>query len=247
MLTTDELQTYGWQMWVPDLGREGQEKLKQGSVLVSRVGGIGGLVAYQLAAAGIGKLILAHAGVVQPSDLNRQLLVTHDWIGKRRIESIERRLKELNPRLEIRAVDQNVDDSNADALVSQADVVVDCAPLFPERFAMNRAAVNQRKPIIECAMYEMEAQITTIIPGKTPCLRCIYPEDPTTWKREFPVIGAVSGSVGCLGAVEAIKLIGGFGESLLGRMLRYDLRDMTFQTFSIERRPNCRVCGSIAV
>ena len=180
---------------------------------------------------------------MQPSDLNRQLLQTHDHLGKPRIESIRARLLELNPRLEIVAVDSNINDTNASELVSQADLIVDCAPMFDERFAMNRQAIAQQKPLVECAMYELEAQLTTIIPGKTPCLRCIFPETPSTWKRQFPVFGAVSGSVGCLGAMEVIKVISGLGEPLTGRLLRYDLRDMSFQTFAIERRLNCTECG----
>jgi molybdopterin-synthase adenylyltransferase len=242
-LSEDERRIYQWQMWVSDFGEAGQVKLKNASVMVSRVGGIGGLVAYQLAAAGIGKLVLAHAGNVQPSDLNRQLLMTHDWIGKPRIESIERRLLELNPRLKIVAVNANVNEQNAAELVSQGDVVVDCAPLFVERFAMNRQAVLQRKPIVECAMYELEAQLTTVVPGQTACLSCLFPTEPPTWRREFPVFGAVSGSVACMAAMEAIKLISGIGTPLLNRWLRYDLRDMQFRTLKIQRRPGCEVCG----
>jgi molybdopterin/thiamine biosynthesis adenylyltransferase len=242
-LTDEERSIYEWQMWVPDFGEEGQRKLKNASVMVSRLGGVGGSVAYQLAAAGIGRLILAHGGLVKPSDLNRQLLVTHDWIGKKRIESVRRRLLDLNPRLEIVAVDENVNEGNAAELVAQADLVVACAPLFPERFAMNRQAVLQSKPLVECAMYDLEAHLTTIVPGKGPCLQCIFPEAPPTWTREFPVFGAIAGTVGCMGAMEAIKTIAGFGETLIGRLLRFDLRDMSFRTFNIERQSNCRVCG----
>ena len=148
-LTDEERGVYEWQIWLPDLGESGQQKLKDASVLVSRVGGVGSVVAYELAAAGVGKLILAHAGNVKPSDLNRQLLMTHDWIGKPRIESIERRLRELNPRLEIVPVAENISEENAQRLVQQCDLIVDCAPLFNERFAMNRQAVLQNKPIIE--------------------------------------------------------------------------------------------------
>lgn len=244
-LTDEERATYQWQMWVRDFGEAGQEKLKNASVLVSRVGGIGGLVAYQLAAAGVGKLVLAHAGNVLASDLNRQLLMTHDWIGKPRIESIQRRLLELNPRLQIEAVNANITTDNVVDLVSQSDVIVDCAPLFAERFLMNRQAVLQRKPIIECAMYELEAQLTTIIPGQTACLSCLFPTEPLTWKREFPVFGAVSGSVACIAAMEAIKLISGIGQPLFNRWLRYDLRDMQFRTLKIARRADCEVCSPL--
>jgi molybdopterin/thiamine biosynthesis adenylyltransferase len=245
-LTDDERATYEWQMWVPDFGEEGQRKLKAASVMISRVGGVGSVVAYELAAAGVGKLVLAHAGNVRHSDLNRQLLMTHDWIGKPRIQSIKRRLLELNPRLEIVDVAENVSESNAGDLVRQCDLVVDCAPLFPERFAMNRQAVLQDKPLVECAMYELEAHITTVVPRRGPCLQCIFPQDPPTWKRQFPVFGAVSGTVACMGAIEAIKVISGIGEPLVGRLLRLDLRQMEFQSLKVQRRFDCPVCGSVA-
>lgn len=242
-LTSEERSIYEWQMWVEDFGEAGQEKLKNARVLISRVGGLGGVVAYQLAAAGVGTLVLAHAGNVQPSDLNRQLLMTHDWIGKPRIESICRRLLELNPRLNVIGVNENVSDTNVVELVEKVDLIVDCAPLFVERFAMNRQAVAQGKPIVECAMYELEAQLTTVVPGQTPCLQCLYPTEPATWTRQFPVFGAIAGTVGCMAAMEAIKLIAGFGEPLLGRMLRFDLRDMSFRTLKITRNQNCPVCA----
>lgn len=245
-LTDEERATYEWQIWVDDFREAGQEKLKGASVMVSRLGGLGGVVAYELAAAGIGKLVLAHAGNVKHSDLNRQLLMTHDWLGKPRIESATRRLLELNPRLEIVAFGENVNEDNAERMVSEADVVIDCAPLFEERFAMNRQAVLQNKPIIECAMFDLEANITTILPGQTACLACLYPERPPEWRREFPVFGAVSGAVGCLAVMEAIKVIGGFGEPLAGKLLTYDLRDMSFATHRITANPDCAVCSGVS-
>lgn len=243
-LTDEERAVYEWQMWTDGFGAAGQQRLKGSSVLVTRIGGLGGVAAYQLAAAGVGRLVLAHAGDVRPSDLNRQLLMTHDWIGRPRIESARRRLLELNPRLEVVAVAENASDANAAMLVSQADVVVDCAPRFEERFALNREAVRQGKPLVECAMYELEATLTTMLPGRTPCLACLYPQPPAAWKREFPVFGAVSGTVGCLAAMEAIKLLAGLGEPLAGRLLTCDLRDMTFRVRTIERRPDCAVCAA---
>lgn len=242
-LTDEERAVYEWQIWVPEFGEAGQEKLKGSSVLVSRVGGLGSVVAYELAAAGVGKLVLAHAGNVKPSDLNRQLLMTHDWLGKPRVQSAERRLKDLNPRLEIVTFAENLNADNAERIVGEADLIVDCAPLFPERYAMNREAVRQNKPLVECAMYDLEATITTVLPGQTACVSCLYPADPPVWKREFPVFGAVSGTVGCMGAMEAVKVLAGFGEPLAGRMLTFDLRDMTFRTRSIARNPDCPVCG----
>jgi len=244
-LTDDERATYEWQMWVEGFGERGQQALKGASVLVSRIGGLGGIVAYQLAAAGIGRLVLAHAGTIQPSDLNRQLLMTHAALGTSRIESALRRLHELNPRLELVGVEANISEANARELVDQVDLIVDCAPRFEERLAMNRAAVEQRKPLVECAMYELEASLTTVSPGTTPCLACWCPEPPAAWKREFPVFGAVSGAVGCLAAMEAIKVIAGLGEPLYGRMLTFDLRTMAFTTRKLARNPDCTVCRTV--
>ncbi len=241
-VTDTERAVYEWQLDVPGFGEAGQQKLKDASVLISRVGGLGSVVAYELAAAGVGRLILAHAGNIKPSDLNRQLLMTHDALGTSRVQSAERRLKALNPRLVIEAVPENVSDVNVARLVGEADLVVDCAPLFEERFAMNREAVAQGKPLVECAMYELQAQLTTVLPGQTPCLACLHPEAPPAWKRRFPVFGAVSGAVGCLGAMEAIKVLSGLGEPLAGRLLTMDLRDMRFRTMTIKPRPDCPVC-----
>ena len=242
-LTAEERAIYEWQMWVSEFGEAGQEKLKGATVLISRVGGLGSVVAYELAAAGVGKIILAHAGTVKPSDLNRQLLMTHDWLGRPRVESAARRLRELNPRLEIESVPENVTPQNAASLVEKADLVVDCAPLFEERFPLNREAVRQKKPMVECAMYELEAHITTIVVGRTPCLACLFPEKPPTWKRQFPVFGAVSGTVGCMGAMEAIKVISGIGAPLYGELLAFDLGDMRFRKAKIQRNSHCAVCG----
>ncbi len=108
---------------------------------------------------------------------------------------------------------------------------------------MNAAAVKLGKPLVMCAMYELETHLFTILPGRTPCLACLYPENPTPWKRQFPVFGAVSGMVGCLGATEAIKLIAGFGKPLAGELLVADLRNMTFRKLAIHRDPACRICA----
>ena len=242
-LTDQERQVYEWQMWVAGFGEEGQRRLKGATVVISRCGGVGGAVALELAAAGVGKLILAHAGNLKPSDLNRQILMTHDWLGRSRVECAAQRLRALNPRLEVVAFPENVSEANAARLVGQADVVADCAPLFAERFLMNREAVRQRKPMVDCAVYELEAHLTTIVPGQTPCLACLYPETPPDWRRQFPVFGAVAGTVGSLAAVEVIKVLTGLGEPLRGRLLTCDLRTMSFRTVNTRRRTDCAVCG----
>lgn len=241
-LTDEERAIYEWQMWVPGVGEEGQRKLKAASVFISRVGGLGGVVAYELAAAGVGRLILAHAGDVQPSDLNRQLLQTHDRIGLPRMESIVRRLRELNPHCEVVGMEENVTEENAGRLTADADIIVDAAPMFQERLALNRAAFAQGKPMVECAMHTLEATVTTFIPGRTGCLQCYVPEVPPTWKRQFPVFGAVSGTVGCLGAMEVIKLIIGVGTPLAGEMMSLDLATMHFRKLKLPRRHDCPVC-----
>ncbi len=240
-------EVFAWQLPVTGFGEIGQEKLKASSVLISRCGGLGGSVAYQLAAAGVGRMILAHAGPVKASDLNRQILMTFDWIGKPRVECAARRLKELNPGLEVQAVPENISDSNVARLVDAADLIVDCAPLFEERFLLNREAVRQRKPMVECAVYSLEATLTVLIPGQTPCLRCLVREFPAYWTRRFPVFGAVSGTVGCLAAMEAIKVLSGFGKPLLGELLTCDLYDLHFKKVRIQRDPECPECGHVAI
>ncbi len=234
---------YEWQMWTPDFGEEGQRRLKASTVLISRIGGVGGTVACYLAAAGVGRLVLAHAGDVRPGDLNRQILMTTDWLGKPRVDSARRQLQELNPNVDVCTVGENISDDNCLRIAQDADLIVDAAPLFRERFAMNRAAVSQTKPLIECAMFDMDAQLTTIIPGQTPCLKCLYPEDPPHWRREFPVFGAVSGMIGAMAAVEVIKLLAGIGDLLTGRLLNMNLRTMEFRKLPVLRNPECPVCG----
>ncbi|HAV63861.1 MAG TPA: MoeZ/MoeB, partial [Verrucomicrobiales bacterium] len=204
-LTDDERAVYDWQFGVEGFGEEGQRRLKAATVLISRVGGLGGSVAWQLAAAGVGRLVLAHAGNIKPGDLNRQTLMTHDRIGESRLESAVERLRAFNPRLELVAVPENVSPANARGLVEQADLVIDCAPLFAERYALNHAAVALGRPMVECAVFDLELHLTTLLPGRSPCLRCLYPEENPLWTRRFPVLGAVSGTAGSLAAMEAIK------------------------------------------
>ena len=243
-LTPEDREIYRWQMWIPDLGEEGQRKLRNSSVLVTRIGGVGGTAALYLAAAGIGRLVLAHAGKIKKSDLHRQILMSHGAVGMERVEVAAARLRELNPHVEVEAVGKNVCESNVAKLVEGVDLVVDAAPRFEERLLLNREIVRQNKVMVECAMYEMEGSVTTIVPGNTACLACLYPSPPKEWKREFPVLGAVSGMIGCMGAVEAIKVLVGIGKPLAGRMLICDLREMNFRTVEIARRSDCAVCSS---
>jgi len=243
-LSQEEREFYQWQMWIADLGEVGQKRLKGASVLVTRVGGVGGTAALYLAAAGVGRIVLAHAGNIRKSDLHRQVLMSHGKVGEPRVEVAAARLRDLNPHVKVEAVGENVSEANVAKLVGDVDLVVDAAPRFEERLLLNREIVRQKKVMVECAMYEMEGSVTTIVPGKSACLACLYPSPPTEWKREFPVLGAVSGMIGCLGAVEAIKVIAGIGRPLAGRMVICDLGEMNFRTVEIERRRDCAICSS---
>jgi molybdopterin/thiamine biosynthesis adenylyltransferase len=245
-LTSEERDRFEWQLSVPGFGEEGQRRLKAATVLVSRAGGVGGTVALQLAAAGIGRLILAHAGNLRRNDLNRQLLMSTEGIGTPRVAMAERRLRELNPNVVVETIAENIGEENVEQLVARCDVVVSAAPLFTERMLMNRAAVRHGKPMVDSAMYSLEGRLTTIVPGRSPCLACLYPEPPPHWRRQFPVFSAVSSAVGSLAAMEAIKLIAGLGQPLAGQLLLFDLHDMRFQTVAIQRRPDCPVCGETA-
>lgn len=242
-LDDHDRERYAWQIDVPDFNEVGQQKLKGASVLVTRCGGLGSPVAYELAAAGVGRIILAHGGDLKTSDLNRQLLMKDSALGSSRVQCAAERLREFAPRIEVEPVASNVTAENAVELVGRADLVVDCAPIFEERFALNDACLELDRPMVECAMYELQATITTLIPGQTPCLRCLVPEAPPAWTRRFPVFGAVSGTVGCLAAMEAIKLLGGFGKPLLGRMLSMNLRDMSFTETRFDGMPRCARCS----
>jgi molybdopterin-synthase adenylyltransferase len=244
-LTPDELRRYDWQLGVRDFGAAGQRKLKSATVLVSRIGGVGGSAAMQLAAAGVGRLVLAHAGNARLDDLNRQLLMTTAGLGKPRIELATQQLRALNPHVEIETVAENVSESNVVELVRRCDLIVSAAPLFSERLLLNREAIGQNKPLVDCAMFELEGRVTTVLPGRSPCLACLYPEPPAHWNRKFPVFSAVASVAGSLGAIEAIKLLAGFGTPLAGQLLSFDLRDMQFRRIAIARRAECEVCGSI--
>jgi molybdopterin/thiamine biosynthesis adenylyltransferase len=153
-------------------------------------------------------------------------------------------LKDLNPRCDIIGVPENISEANADALVAQADIVVDAAPMFQERLALNAASFRAGKPMVECAMHTLEASVTTFVPGKTGCLACYIPEVPPTWKRQFPVFGAVSGTAACIGAMEVIKLLTGIGTTLQGQLLSMNLDTIQFRKVRLPKREDCAVCGT---
>lgn len=242
-LAPEELDRYSWQRSVAGLGDQGQLRLKAGSVLVSRIGGVGGAAATYLAAAGVGRLVLAHAGNLRRNDLNRQTLMTTAGIGRPRAEQGAARLRELNPHVVVEPVPENVTAANAARLVARCDLVVSAAPLFAERLLLNAEAVRQGKPLVDAAMYDSEARLTCVLPGG-PCLACLYPAPPPQWSRQFPVLGAVAGTIGALAALEAIKILTGCGRPLAGTLWSFDTACLTCRSLTIPARPDCPVCGS---
>jgi molybdopterin/thiamine biosynthesis adenylyltransferase len=245
-LTDLDREVYKRQIQQPGFGEEAQRKLKNSSVLISRVGGLGGPISLYLAMAGVGKVVLAHGGDLTPSNMNRMILMRFDHIGKPRSEVMAEQFARLAPNCEVVVTGQDPNEELAMKWVADVDLVCDASPVFEERFALNKAAVALRKPMVEAAMYSMEATLTTIIPGETPCLACLIPEAPPWWQpRGFPVIGAVSASLGALAALEAIKVLGEFGRPLTGTMLTYDADEMEFLKYPVKRKPDCPVCGGL--
>jgi len=225
------------------VGVEGQAKMKEAVVLVAGVGGLGGTAALYLAAAGIGKLILVHEGITVLPDLNRQILMSTEGIGRTRVDQAAESLARLNPEVEIETWNGKVEADAVRPLVRRADLVIDARYDFPERYVLNRLCMDEGKPMVEAAMYGYEISLTTVVPGETPCLECLYPESPQVWEPlGFPVLGAVSGMAGCLAALEAIKrLLGKPG--LAGKMLRFDSLNFQSVEFDVTGAPRCGHCG----
>ncbi|MGB7440309.1 MAG: HesA/MoeB/ThiF family protein [Coleofasciculaceae cyanobacterium] len=244
-LTPTELERYSRQIMLPGFGEEAQQKLKSTTALVTGVGGLGGTAALYLAVAGVGRLLLVRGGELRLDDMNRQILMTHDWVGKTRVDKAKETLEGINPDIQIEAIAEYVTPENVDSLVQQADIALDCAHNFDERNLLNAACVRWRKPMIEAAMNSMEAYLTTMVPGLTPCLSCLFPEKPNWDRRGFGVLGAVSGTLACLTALEAIKLLTGLGTPLLSQLLTMDLNSMEFAKRRPYHDPNCPVCGHL--
>lgn len=246
VFTESELARYTRQTRIEGFGLEGQRRLKAATVMVSRVGGVGGTAAMNLARAGVGKLILVHGGHIVPEYLNRMQLAVPADVGRPCTEAFVEKLRAINPDVALQAVPQNVCEENIADLVRQADLIVDGAPLFEERYLLNREAVRQGKPLVSGAMYSTEGYVTNVIPGETPCLACVYPEKPDYWTNinVFPAIGPGPVLVGTMLAMEAIKIISGFGQPLKNVLWYFDLETAQVQRLRIARRPECGVCGN---
>ncbi len=236
---------YTWQEDVPGFGSEAQEKLRNSTALVSRVGGLGGPLAQSLAAAGVGRIILAHGGELRPDDLNRQILMTHEGVGRARHVQAAETLRRFNGDLEIETMGQNVSEENIVGLVERVDIVFSCAPLFEERLLMNREAMNQGKFFVDGAMCAMEGHVLAVDPGKSTCLGCLVKEPPAYWKRRFPVIGAVSAMVAQIAALEGIKLLTRFAEPAVDRMIHIDAQSMRMKKVRLVRDADCHHCSGI--
>lgn len=227
------------------LGMEGQSKLQQASVLVAGIGGLGGTAAIYLAAAGVGKLTLAHEGVIHLPDMNRQILMDSQRIGAERMSTAIEHLRRINPETQLEGYAERITEEGSGAWVEAADIVIDARYDFPERYALNRLCVRYDTPMVEAAMYGYEISLTTVVPEETACLECIYPAGDQSWEPlGFPVLGAISGMVGCMAALEAIKWITGTGELFTNRMYRMNALDMKEYSITIRRNPSCRCCGA---
>ncbi|MCS7030646.1 MAG: HesA/MoeB/ThiF family protein [Gloeomargarita sp. SKYG116] len=244
-LSAQERERYRRQMQLPHFGETGQLALKRTRVLVTGVGGLGGTVALYLAAAGIGQLILVRGGDLRWDDLNRQVLMTEDWIGRPRVWKAKDTLHAFNPEVAIEAVPDSLTDANRRELVARCDLAVDCAHNFEERALLNRTCVEQGKPMVEAAMDEMTAYLTTLVPGQTPCLQCLFPEFPPWDKYGFGVLGAVAGTLACLAALEVIKYVTGCAPALCGELLVMHLNTLTFRKYRLYREPACPVCSPL--
>lgn len=233
------------QLTVPGFGNVGQVRMAGSTVLVAGVGGVGGAAATYLAAAGVGRLILIHPGVLEEPDLNRQTLMMPDRLGLPRVDSAADSLRTYYPDVAVQTRDSGLDHHDVPELVATADVLIDARHNFTERYLLNRLSIDVEVPLVVAAMYATEVSMLTVRPGQ-PCLRCVYPEGDPDWEPlGFPVVGAVAGAVGCLAAMEAIKLITGLGPPLRG-FLHADLSTMDFRRMNTRRDPACPDCGIIA-
>lgn len=239
-----EQKRYSRQLDIDGFGGQAQARLKAATVAISRCGGVGGTCAMLLARAGIGRLILAHGGHVTLENLNRMHLAGTSDLDRPYTDAFVDALRDINPSVSLIPVPENVSCGNVRELVTQADLVADGAPLFEERWLMNSEAIRQNKPLVSGAMYDLEGYVTTIIPGCTPCLSCIYPAKPDYWTlTAFPVIAPISTLVGAIMAMEVIKLLTGVGDTLQGLLWRWDIRSNLAKQFKVVKRVDCPVCG----
>lgn len=247
-LTDEDLERYARSLVLPGWGVEAQGRLSRARVLIVGAGGLGSPCALQLAAVGVGRLTIVEGDTVELSNLQRQLLHGTADIGRPKVESAAEKLRALRPDIELVAVGERLNPANARELFSSADVVVDASDNYETRFLANDAAVLTGTPLAHGSVFRYEGQATTILPRKGPCLRCIYPGPPEPGAvpggAEAGVFGIVPGVIGTLQAGEAIKLITGLGQLLVGRLVLYDALSAAFEELVVSRDPACAVCGN---
>jgi len=243
-LTPEELERYNRQILIDGFGERAQLRLKRAHVIIAGLGGLGCPASIYLAAAGVGHLTLLDNQEVELSNLNRQILHWRSDVGKPKAMSALEKLQAINPNVKIDGKVEAISPENINGLLRKADVVVDGMDNYPTRYLINEACVRNRIPFVHGAVEGLVGQLATILPGRGPCLRCIVPKEPPA-RPFFPVLGVTPGTIGCLQAAEAIKIITGMGKPLAGKMLLFNGEDMTFDIMEIRRDPNCPVCKGV--
>ena len=247
-LTTDDLSRYSRHLILPEVGMEGQQRLKAARVLCVGTGGLGSPLAFYLAAAGIGTLGLVDFDVVDASNLQRQIIHSTKDIGRKKLDSAQEKLNALNPFLNVVKHDTMLTSANALDILKDYDIVADGTDNFPTRYLVNDACVLLGKPNVYGSIFRFEGQASVFATEQGPCYRCLYPEPPPPGLvpscAEGGVLGILPGLVGVIQATEAIKLILGKGEPLIGRLLLVDALNMRFRELKLRKNPECPVCGT---
>ena len=247
-LTNDEVKRYSRHLIMPEVGVEGQERLKKGSVLCIGAGGLGSPAALYLAAAGVGTIGVVEFDRVDLSNLQRQVLYGTSDVNAPKLERGVERLRGLNPEIEVRPHPGPLTAANAREVLGPYDVVLDGSDNFPTRYLVNDACVLLGKPDVYGSVYRFEGQATVFDARRGPCYRCLFPEPPPPGSvptcGEGGVLGVLPGLIGEVQATEALKLILGVGRSLTGRLLLFDALEMEFRELTIDKRPDCPVCGA---
>jgi molybdopterin/thiamine biosynthesis adenylyltransferase len=239
---------YSRHVLIPEIGVAGQQRLLSANVLVVGAGGLGSPAALYLAAAGIGRLGLVDDDAVDESNLQRQVLHSTAELGEPKVESAERRVRELNPDVEVVSYRERLSAANVDRILDQGwEVIVDGADNFPTRYLLNDASVWHAIPVVHGSIFRFEGQATVFAPGSGPCYRCLFPQPPPPELApscaEGGVLGVLPGVIGSVQGAEALKLVLGIGEPLVGRLLLYDALAGSFDEVSVRRDPSCPVCG----
>ena len=246
-LSHDEIRRYSRHLIMPEVGVQGQRKLKAASVLLIGTGGLGSPLALYLAAAGIGRIGLVDYDVVDETNLQRQVIHYSSDIGRSKLDSAAGKMSDLNPYLLIDKHNTPLTSENALELLADYDVIIDGTDNFPTRYLVNDACVLLGKPNVYGSIFRFDGQLTVFDAKQGPCYRCMFPEPPPPGLvpscAEGGVLGILPGTIGTLQATEAIKLILGIGEPMIGRMLLYDALNMSFDMIKIRKNPKCPVCG----